>query len=763
MPGACSSNRRGSNPKGIGSEGPAARWLRDDRGIARRQRYASTSPPLCPMRSQCELHACDPFYYSDRHLGIQGTRVIATCLLVLTILCSELTGTAQTSSRSWAADNGNGTYSNPLFYDEFSDPDMIRVGSDFYLTGTTMHTMPGLPILHSRDLVNWRIIGYAFERLDLGPDFRLEDGKQIYGQGIWAPSFRYHDGTYYILANVNGFGLQVFRASDPHGPWKHNRIEQGLHDLSVLFDDDGKIYAVYGAGNIHIVELNKDLTALVLGSDRVLIDRSLGLGEGSHFYKIRDKYYIVSAIPGAHVPMKCARADKLSGPWEVATISEAESMGIGQGYRLKDSRRQDPPFELNPPDSRDRLSLTLHQGGIIDTPSGEWWGFSMQDHNSVGRLTSLSPVTWVDGWPCFGLPGNLKRTPSIWVKPNTGRVEPITSPYDRSDDFSGPKLQPVWQWNHVPDDAKWSLSERPGHLRLHSLPAIDLWWARNSLTQRAIGPESTATTELDASSLKAGDVAGLALLNSPYAWIGLQRDEYGFIVTEYDQITRNNVRKTVADSHLWLRVHCDFDTEIAQFSYSTNGKDFEQIGPEFTMLFQLRTFQGVRYTLFNYNTGGAPGGQADFNDFIVNEPRPHGLTRLAPVSQYITLTDLANGNALAVVDGKVQLVSGAENATAFRVVDRGRGRIALQTKDGKYISVGGEGKFGEVAVKSGKPGDAETFQWVDLQRGETLFLSLKTHRYIVAPKNLGAVAADHPGPSPDRKDGSCFGWKTVGR
>src|SRR5436305_7818765 len=168
---------------------------------------------------------------------------------------------AADTRRSWASDNGNGTYSNPLFYDEFSDPDMIRVGSDYYLTGTTMHTMPGLPILHSRDLVNWQFLGYALDRLDLGPDFRLEGGKSIYGGGIWAPSFRYHNGTYYIFANVNRFGLQVFRATNPRGPWAHNRIDPGLHDISVLFDDDGQIYAVYGSGNIHIIELNQDLTA----------------------------------------------------------------------------------------------------------------------------------------------------------------------------------------------------------------------------------------------------------------------------------------------------------------------------------------------------------------------------------------------------------------------------------------------------------------------------------------------------------------------
>ncbi|HSW50745.1 MAG TPA: glycoside hydrolase 43 family protein, partial [Bryobacteraceae bacterium] len=504
--------------------------------------------------------------------------------LVLTLLCVAFAGAAQTASRSWAADNGNGTYSNPLFYDEFSDPDMIRVGPDYYLTGTTMHTMPGLPILHSRDLVNWRIIAYAFDRLDLGPDFRLEGGKQIYGRGIWAPSFRYHKGTYYIFANVNNFGLQVFRAADPRGPWKHNRIEQGLHDISVLFDDDGKIHAVYGAGTIRIVELNQDLTAVVPGTDRVLIEKSQGMGEGSHIYKIRGRYYIVSAIPGAHVPMKCARADRLTGPWEVTVISEEESLGIGQGYRLKDSRRQTPPFELTPPDPSERRSLTLHQGGIIDTPSGEWWGYSMQDHNSVGRLTSLSPVTWVDGWPYFGLPGNLKRSPSIWVKPNTGHKGPITAPYDRSDDFSGPKLQAVWQWNHVPDDTKWSLSERRGHLRLRSLPAADFWWARNSLTQRAIGPESTATTEVDGSGLKAGDAAGLGLLNSPYAWIGLARDDAGYALQQYNHLTGKTEREPVTGSRVWLRADCNFDTEIAQFSYSTNGSDFRPLGGQFVMV-----------------------------------------------------------------------------------------------------------------------------------------------------------------------------------
>ena len=241
------------------------------------------------------------------------------------------------------------------------------------------------------------------------------------------------------------------------------------------------------------------------------------------------------------------------------------------------------------------------------------------------------------------------------------------------------------------------------------------------------------------------------------------RDDSGYAIAQYDQITGKTVREPVASPHVWLRVHSDFDTEISQFSYSQDGKEFKPLGPAFVMVFQLRTFQGVRFALFHYNTGGSPGGHADFNFFTVDEPRPRGLTRPIPLSQSITLTDLATGNALAVVDGKLQSVSGAENATPFRVVDQRLGRIALRTPGGQFVTVGAAGKAGNVTLKAGKAGAAETFQWVDLQRGETLLLSLATHRYIVAPKTPGAVAADRAGPAPDRRDGSCFTWKAVQR
>jgi hypothetical protein len=367
----------------------------------------------------------------------------------------------------------------------------------------------------------------------------------------------------------------------------------------------------------------------------------------------------------------------------------------------------------------------------------------MQDHNSIGRLTCLSPVTWKDGWPYFGLPGNLTRTPPSWVKPIAGGR--ATAPYDRSDEFAGPRLLPVWQWNHAPDDSRWSLAERRGFLRLRSLAAPDFWRARNTLTQRAVGPESVATTELDAGGMKAGDVAGLALLNLPYAWVGVKRGADGVVIEHFDQTTGKSVQEALGVSRVWLRAHCNFDTEKAVFSYSTDGREFRRIGDEFTMVFQLKTFQGVRYSLFHYNTEGSPGGHADFDRFTVDEPRPRGLTRPIPVGQWIALESLGSGSPLQVGQG-----------AAFRVIDRGRGRIALQVAGGGHVSVAADGK---VALKAGSIGDAETFQWVDLQRGDVLLLSLATHRYVVT--TAGVVSADHAGPAPDRRDGSVFKWKVA--
>ena len=652
------------------------------------------------------------------------------------------------SAQTWTADNANGTFSNPLFYDEFSDPDLIRVGADFYLTGTTMHAMPGLPVLHSRDLVNWTLLGYAVDRLDLGPGFRLQDGKQIYGQGIWAPSFRYHAGTFHIFTNVNGQATQHFTATNPRGPWTRTAMKRSLHDLSVLFDDDGKVYVVWGYAALHFAELDSSLTDIVPETERVLFDEKAGMGEGSHFYKIGGKYYITSAWFAGRMRMPCARADRPEGPYEVnPSISADEDFGLPRGYRLRTNAG--PPFDVIPPDTAARGRLSLHQGGIVQTPAGEWWGFSMMDYNSVGRLTALSPITWRDGWPYFGLDGNLGRTPRMWVKPRTGTVSAPRAPYMRNDDFSGPRLANVWQWNHVPDDSRWSLAERPGYLRLHSLPAPDLWGARNTLTQRGIGPRSVPTVVLDTRAMRPGDVAGLALLNRPYAWVGVRRDSSGFALEQFDQTTGRTARRPFSESRVWLRADCDFLAETARFSISTDGLTFTAIGEPFTMVFQLVTFQGVRYALFHYNTAGSPGGYADFDAITVREPAPRGLTRPIPVGRTITLA-LAARNVPVTIRGD----------TAFRVVDRGLGRVAFRVRAG-ILSVAPNGDTIGVSARQGRLGTAETFQWIETLYGDVALLSLATHRYLRIDTATGAVSADHPGPEPGRGDGTQFRWRLL--
>jgi beta-xylosidase len=491
-----------------------------------------------------------------------------------------------------------------LFYEEFEDPDVIRVGHDFYLAGTTMHMNPAVQIMHSTDLVNWDLIGYCTNKLDLGQAYRLERGN-IYGRGIWAPCIRYHNGMFCIFSNVNGAGFQVFRSKSIYGPWERNQLP-GRHDLSVLFDDDGRIYIISGAASPYpIEELAPDLRSFVPNVRHQLVGR---MGEGHHFYKISGKYIDVSAIPGGTVDQMVAVAESIDGPWKIERMVESESLGVTSVA----------PLRAQPNDR----GLTLHQGGMCDTPSGQWWSIIMSDHVSAGRMVSLVPITWDNGFPLIGLPGNLRKAPNTWIKPNTGYTQEPKPAFIHDDHFDTGKLNPLWQWNHVPDDTKWSLTEKPGRLRLHSLPASDFYHARNSICQRPPGPESIMTVELDISGLVAGDIAGLALLSSPYAWIGVVKTAEGTALQMFDATSNGGGRRntparqtnpptlgpTNPPSHLWLRVACNFDADEAIFSWSADGREFKPLGQPFTMTFQLRTFQGVRPSLFNFNIAGQPGG-----------------------------------------------------------------------------------------------------------------------------------------------------------
>jgi len=671
---------------------------------------------------------------------------------------------------TWMPDNGNGTYTNPLFYDEFTDPDIIRVGADFYLAGTTMHAMPSLVVLHSKDLVNWQFLSYAAEKLDLGPEFRLEGGRDIYGQGIWAPCIRYHDGTFYLFSNVNGRGLQVFTSRDPAGPWQHRSLGRAIHDLSVLFDDDGRIYAVFEYGEVKLIEFKPDFSGFVEGSERVIIPRGNAMGEGHHFYKIRGQYYIISADYAPVGRMQCARANRPEGPYETVVISARETMGTQRGWWCGNVGQRGPvpgagaKFEMAKPGDNEFGAAPLHQGGIVDLPNGDWWGFSMMDFKSVGRTTFLSPVTWQDGWPYFGLPGNLGRSPRTWLKPAVGVDVPPTATYERNDDFSSATLQPVWQWNHAPVTAKWSLTEKPGALRLHTLPADQFLLARNTLTQRVIGPASSATIALDGAGLQPGDIAGLGLLNLPCAWLGILRTESGYVLRRYDQNTNETIDQPLASPRVSLRATGDYDADLARLSYSVDGQNFTPIGGEIRLPYQLKTFQGVRYALFAFNTAGREGGYAEFDNFRVAEPLADRSQNL-PVGKVITLTNLANGTAVwGNPNGLLHWARPDEKeagspAARFRVLDRGQGRVALEATDGRgFVTVVGLGLSGDVRLASPETAGS-LFQWQDLLRGQCMLLSLKTHRYVgLDPLTGEPYSAESPGARPDRKDGAVLVW-----
>jgi len=696
--------------------------------------------------------------------------VLQFAALGIASLPGFLTAAPGAPRTTWMPDNGNGTYTNPLFYDEFTDPDIIRVGGDYYLAGTTMHAMPGLVVLHSKDLVNWSFLSYACDRLDYGPGCRLEDGKDIYGQGIWAPCIRYHNGTFYIFSNINGRKTQLFRATNPAGPWTHSELGSSLHDLSVLFDDNGRIYVVWNYNEVQFAELKPDLSDIIPETKRVLIPSGNAMGEGHHFYKIGGRYYIISANYAPVGRMQCARADRPEGPYETAVISARETMGTQRGWWCGSVGQNSPvpgpgaKFEMFKPGDNEFGAVPLHQGGIVDLPNGDWWGFSMMDFKSVGRTTFLSPVTWQDGWPYFGLSGNLGRSPRTWIKPAAGIDVAPTPTYQRNDDFSGPTLQPIWQWNHAPVDAKWSLTEKPGTLRLHALPAAQFLWARNTLTQRAIGPESSATVVLDGAGLQPGDIAGLGLLNMPCAWIGIARTEQGQVLRYYDQSTDRTIEEPLATTRISLRATGDFDADLARLSYSVDGQTFKPVGDEIRLPYQLKTFQGVRYALFAYNVAGRDGGQADFSRFRVTEPLADRSNDL-PLGKVVTLTNLANGSLVWVNPlGMLHWAQpGSREATGpgtrFRVLDRGRGRVALEAMDGNgFVTVVGAGLSADVRLLK-QESDGSLFQWQDLLRGQCMLLSLKTHRYVgLDPATGEPYSADSPGARPDRRDGTAFVW-----
>lgn len=693
---------------------------------------------------------------------------------LLTLSCALLSAmwiSAQTPMTSWTADNGNGTYTNPLLYDEFSDPDILRVGDDYYLAGTTMHCVPGLVILHSRDLVNWENISYCFDRFDFDDDaFSLKNGKEIYGQGIWAPCIRYANGQFYIFSNVNGKGLQCFTSKDIHGPWVHHNMQGRIYDLGVLFDDDGKIYAIHGYGEVHCTELKEDMSGPKDETDKVIIPEGSAVGEGHHMYKINGMYYLISTDYKPNGRTICSRSKSIWGPYEQCVITADETFGyhpVGltqwEGRIVPDGSK----FKIGPEDVNATAAGNIHQGGIVQTQKGEWYALLMMDFHSVGRTVTLAPITWKDGWPMLGFEGNLGRAPRTWTKPDIPGTENIkpSAAYERNENFNGKKLGRVWQWNHNPDDTKWKL--KGGRLQLNTLPAEQLMWARNTLTQRVIGPRSIYTVELFTNKLKDGDVAGIGNINVPCSWMGVVKNGKKLTLRCFEQLNNDTIDYDAVNipgckdmSHLWLQVVGDWDNNVMHYAVSADGKNFMQIGHQMKLSYQLCSFQGSRVSLFALNKKNVNGGTAEFDNFTCQELDADRSGNI-PYGKDFQIVNLATGKPMFAMDHGLMYDTDAKDtsaATKFRVIDKGNGKVILQCVDGRYVFVSGLGLPGDVRLTKDES-KAEEFMWQDYLNHEFMLMSTRTHTYIGKSPTTGSpYSMDYKGADPARKNGAVFKW-----
>ena len=492
---------------------------------------------------------------------------------------------------------------NPVIHADVPDMAMIRVGNNYYMSSTTMHMSPGVPIMKSTDLVNWKLIGYAYDTLVSNDDMNLDNGKSTYGRGSWASSIRYHKGTYYVstFAATSGKTHVYSTKNIEKGPWKHVSFQPSLHDHSLFFDDDGKVYMLYGNHKLTLVELNEDVSGIKPGGfNQVVVENASApsekvaksnLGEGSQLFKVNGKYYLFNITwpRGGMRTVVIHRADKLTGPWEGRVA-------------LQD--------------------LGVAQGGLIDMPDGRWFSYLFRDYGAVGRIPYLVPVIWQDGWPVLGENGKVPAT--LNLPASKGLIPGIVV----SDEFNRKKkdaaLPLAWQWNHNPDNRFWSLTARKGFLRL-TTGRIDTGFlsARNSLTQRTIGPVCTGVTALDVSNMKEGDVAGLALLQKNYGVIAVRvtgNSKELVMINASSGNPEEAQRIPLTQSTVYFKAECNFTDrkDIADFFYSVDGKNWILFGTQLKMRYTLPHFMGYRFTLFNYATKEA-GGFVDFDYFRISD------------------------------------------------------------------------------------------------------------------------------------------------
>ena len=492
------------------------------------------------------------------------------------------------------ADNGNGTYTNPVVRADIPDPDVIRVGDTYYMVSTTMVHFPGATILKSKDMVNWEYCANPLEKLLDDDRYNLRNGQNFYSKGMWACSMKYHDGKFYILINGNDSRAWLLTATDPEGKWTVKRLAHNYYDPGMLFDN-GKVYIACGINHLTMVELDENFNEL--RSKVVVVRDDAGL-EGCHLYKHGDYYYIYATYGGWPSGQVAFRSTDPFGTYEEKMLVEKTING-----------------QVN----------TIHQGALIEDTEGKWWTIMQQDLGALGRFPNLQPVTWVDGWPIVGNNGVPYQT---YTKPAG------TNEYPRqmttTDVFRHFPLDMQWEWNHLPQANGYSLFERAGWLRLKATSTTNLLsQAQNTLTQRIYmrsDKPSIGTVRLDVTKLADGDRAGICIFQDPYAQIGVEKKNGEYkIYWRQDALdgaaasTKEQYASATVTDIVYLRASFNYNTSKTKFYYSLDNKTWTAFGGETSMGFNLSVFVGARFGLFCYATSALGGGSADFDWFSTEE------------------------------------------------------------------------------------------------------------------------------------------------
>lgn len=477
-------------------------------------------------------------------------------------------------SKVWVPDLGNGKYKNPIIYADYSDPDVCRVGDDYYMTASSFNCIPGLPILHSKDLVNWRIVGHAIAEMPKNAMF-----KQVvnHGGSVWAPSIRYHEGEFYIYYGDPDLGIFMTKTKDPMGDWEPLVLVKegkGLIDACPLFDDDGQVYLVHGyAGSRAGIKCLLAVTRLTydgkrtIGNSKVIydghdIDPTV---EGPKFYKKNGYYYIFAPAGGVKTGWQLAmRSKDIFGPYE-------RKMVMNQGKTL-----------INGP----------HQGAWVDTNTGEDWFIHFQDVGTIGRIIHLQPMSWVNDWPVIGedKDGDGCGNPVlVYKKPNVGAVYPVMTPTE-SDEFSTNILGLQWQWQANPQSWWYFTNAQEGVLSLYSVPLpdnyINLCDVPNLLLQKMPAPSFTVTMKLKFKpDLRfPGERTGLLIMGKDYSLLSFENKSDGFVLSQIECMKTEKGQAEVINETVDLNLSLVYlrasikDGKTCSFSYSTDGKRYIRLG-----------------------------------------------------------------------------------------------------------------------------------------------------------------------------------------